>query len=151
MKYYKFILLLLLTFFLSGCERKIDLGVHEVHWDRDMCVRCKMVVSERFYAAQTTDPTTGRTYYFDDIGCLVLWFQEDQITWADSAFIWVTDVKSGVWINAKEAKWTTLDVTPMAFGFAAYTPGTEPDGVEVIAYEEMARRAIVLEARKKRL
>ncbi|HIP60277.1 MAG TPA: hypothetical protein EYH01_07625, partial [Campylobacterales bacterium] len=87
-----FILLLFL-----GCERKIELGVHEVHWDRDMCIRCKMVVSDRMYAAQTTDPTTGKTYYFDDIGCVVLWFVEDEIEWADKAIIWVTDVKTGKW------------------------------------------------------
>jgi hypothetical protein len=142
--------LLLLTFLsFFGCERKIDLGAHEVHWDRDMCVRCKMVVSERIYAAQTTDPITGRTYYFDDIGCVVLWFVEDEIEWADKAIIWVTDVKTGEWINAREAKWSTISITPMAFGFAAHKPGSEPKDTEVITYDEMAKRSIALEERKK--
>ncbi len=144
---------LLLFVFLSfwGCERKIDLNPHDVHWDRDMCVRCKMVVSERQYAAQTTDPTTGRTYYFDDIGCVVLWFVEDEIEWADKAIIWVTDVKTGEWVNAREAKWSTISITPMAFGFAAHKSGTEPEGEEIIGYEEMAKRSIALEERKKGL
>lgn len=132
-----------------GCERKIELGVHDVHWDRDMCVRCKMVVSERQYAAQTTDPTTGKTYYFDDIGCVVLWFEEDKIDWADKAIIWVTDVNSGEWINAREAAWSTISVTPMAFGYAAHKVGTEPEG-EIIGYDEMAKRAIILEEKKKK-
>ncbi len=134
---------------LWGCERKIDLGVHDVHWDRDMCVRCKMVVSERQYAAQTTDPTTGKTYYFDDIGCVVLWFEEDKINWADKAVIWVTDINSGEWINAREAAWSTISVTPMAFGYAAHKAGTEPEG-EIIDYDEMAKRAIILEEKKKK-
>ena len=144
-----FNLFFILLIFL-GCERKIELGVHEVHWDRDMCIRCKMVVSDRMYAAQTTDPTTGKTYYFDDIGCVVLWFVEDEIEWADKAIIWVTDVKTGKWVNAREAKWSTISITPMAFGFAAHKAGSEPKGEEVIGYDEMAKRSIALEMRKKR-
>ncbi len=146
---YKSILFVLALFSFWGCEREIDLNAHDVHWDRDMCIRCKMVVSERQYAAQTTDPITGRTYYFDDIGCAVLWFEEDEIEWADKAIIWVTDVKTGEWINAREAKWSTISITPMAFGFAAYKAGTEPKDKETIDYEEMAKRSIALEARKK--
>ena len=134
---------------LWGCERKIELGAHEVHWDRDMCVRCKMVVSERQYAAQTTNPLTGKTHYFDDIGCLVLWFEEEKIDWADKAILWVTDVNSGEWVNAKKAKWSTISVTPMAFGYAAHKPGSEPKDSEIITYEEMAKRAIALEEKKK--
>ena len=144
-----FNLFFILLIFL-GCERKIELGVHEVHWDRDMCIRCKMVVSDRMYAAQTTDPTTGRTYYFDDIGCVVLWFVEDEIEWADRAIIWVTDVNSGKWINARDAKWSTVSITPMAFGFAAHKAGSEPKDTEIIGYDEMAKRSIALEMRKKR-
>ena len=149
MRNYKVWLALIMIVSFWGCERKIELGVHDVHWDRDMCVRCKMVVSERQYAAQTTDPTTGKTYYFDDIGCVVLWFEEEKIEWADKAIIWVTDVNSGEWINAKEAKWSTISITPMAFGYAAHKPGSEPEG-EIIGYSEMAERAITLEEKKKR-
>jgi len=146
MKLYSLFFLLL---FLFGCEKKIDLDAHKVHWDRDMCIRCKMVVSERKYAAQTTDPTTGRTYYFDDIGCLVMWFKEENIPWADSAKIWVTDKNSGEWIDARTAKYSTEDVTPMGFGFAAYKAGTEPKGVEIIPYEKVVKRSIAMEKIKK--
>ncbi len=114
-----------------------------------MCVRCKMVVSERQYAAQTINPITGKTYFFDDIGCVVLWFEEEDIDWADRAIIWVTDVKTGEWINAKEAKWSTVSITPMAFGFSAHKAGTEPKNTEIIDYEEMVKRSIALEERKK--
>ena len=30
-----------------ACEKKAETGVAEVHWDRDMCSRCVMVVSDR--------------------------------------------------------------------------------------------------------
>jgi hypothetical protein len=149
MKNYKSLLIILTFFSFLGCEKKVDLGAHDVHWDRDMCIRCKMVVSERQYAAQTTNPITGRTYYFDDIGCLVLWFEEDEIEWADKAVVRVIDVKTGEWINAREAKWSTVSITPMAFGFSAYKAGTEPKNEEIIDYDEMVKRSIALEARKK--
>lgn len=151
MKNFSILSVLTLLLLLVGCERKIETGVHNVHWDRDMCIRCKMVVSERHYAVQTTDPETGKTYYFDDIGCLALWFEEDKISWKDKAVIWVTDEKSGEWIDAREAKWSTESITPMAYGFAAHMSGTEPKDVEMIAFDEVIKRSIELERRKNRV
>jgi hypothetical protein len=142
------IFLVLMMFFSFGCEKKIDLGVHKIHWDRDMCVRCKMVVSDREYAVQTTDPKTGKTYYFDDIGCLILWFDEEKIAWADKAKIWVTDKDTKEWIDARTASWSTVSITPMAFGFAAHKVGTEPKG-EIISYEKVVKRSIAMEKIKK--
>jgi len=42
MKHINYLLFgLLFLFGFAGCEKK-DIGaLHEVHWDRDMCVRCK--------------------------------------------------------------------------------------------------------------
>jgi hypothetical protein len=133
---------LLAIFFISGCEREIDLNPHKVHWDRDMCIRCKMVISDRSYVAQVTDPTNGKTYFFDDIGCLILWFKEDDIKWQDQTIIWVADEKSGEWIEAKKAKWSTNSITPMGYGFAAHKNGTEPKDTEIIDYDEVVKRVI---------
>ena len=36
----------------SACEKKISTEVHEIHWDRDMCARCVMVVSDRNQTVQ---------------------------------------------------------------------------------------------------
>ena len=141
MKLFK-VLIFLILFLLFGCDRKIDLNYHEVHWDRDMCERCKMVVSDRNYAAQLTDPKTGKTKYFDDIGCVILWFKESQIDWSNQTKIWVSDEKTGKWINAREAKWTTESITPMGYGFGAYESGTEPKDKEIIDYDEVVKRVL---------
>ncbi len=125
MKKYSF--LLFITFFLFlGCEQKPLGGVQKMHWDRDMCERCKMAISERKYAVQVINPKTNRLYKFDDIGCAVLWMKEEKIPWSDKAIIWITDAKSGKWIDAKRAKYTDDSITPMAFGFAAFTKETAP-------------------------
>jgi nitrous oxide reductase accessory protein NosL len=102
---------------LSACEREISTELKEVHWDRDMCERCKMVVSDRKHAVQVIDAQSGRSYMFDDIGCVVLWFDDAQIAWSKEAKIWITDIISGKWIDARTAFYDTNNITPMGNGF----------------------------------
>jgi len=113
---------------MGGCSsKKSNDGKPAVmHWDRDMCERCKMAVSERKYAVQVINPANGKVYKFDDIGCTVLWFDEEHIPWQDKAIIWITDAKTGEWIDARKAKFTDDTITPMAYGFAAFTDKTFP-------------------------
>jgi len=124
-----YLLVLFVTFVLftvTGCEKKEIGSVEKMHWDRDMCERCKMAISERKYAVQAINPANGKVYKFDDIGCLVLWFKENNIKWQDDAIIWITDANTGKWINARTAKYSDESITPMAYGFAAYTDITFP-------------------------
>ncbi len=127
----KFSLLLLLLLAIIGCEKKQIGEVEKVHWDRDMCERCKMAVSDRKFAFEIIDPKSGKAYKFDDIGCGVLWLEEEKIPWRDKAIMWVTDAKSGEWIDAKKAYYTDDSITPMAYGFAAYSDKTKPKGKEL--------------------
>ncbi len=109
----------ILTFFI-GCEKAPVGDVQKVHWDRDMCERCKMVVSDRNHAVQVINPETSKSYMFDDIGCMVLWFDEENISWKDRAIIWITDVDSGKWIDARTAFYDTINLTPMSYGIGAH-------------------------------
>lgn len=140
---------ILLLLFVAGCESKTaSEAPRETQWDRDMCARCAMVVSERSYAAQVYDPQAGRHRMFDDIGCVVLWFLEEQIPWADEAKIWVKDMQTQKWIDARSALYTTDTISPMGFGFGAHAQGFEGGEREVIDYEEMARRVVKIEYRR---
>ena len=86
-------------------------------WDREACEECKMALSDPHYSAQVIDPK-GRPYYFDDIGCAVLWLGRQP--WKDKARTWVNDVKTSEWIEAKKANWIAGDPqTPMGYGFSA--------------------------------
>ncbi|MBN2895612.1 MAG: hypothetical protein JXK05_06955 [Campylobacterales bacterium] len=138
---------LLLLFLLLGCDGKSGAGVpKEVHWDRDMCVRCAMVVSDKPYAAQVLDPSSGKHYMYDDIGCAVLWLIEEKIPWAEQAKIWVKNLEDQEWIDAKTARYTAMDLTPMGFGFGAHR--SDFNATETIDYAEMARRVIAFEQRR---
>jgi hypothetical protein len=86
-------------------------------WDREACEECKMALSDPHYSAQVIDPN-GKPYYFDDIGCAILWLERQP--WKENARTWVNDVDTTQWIEAKRAKWKSGDPqTPMGYGFAA--------------------------------
>ena len=140
-------LLFLLNF--TGCEKKeISTELHEVHWDRDMCERCKMVTSDRHHAVQVINPQTGKSYMFDDIGCALLWFEDEKIAWKDKAKIWITDVDTGKWIDARTAYYDTHNITPMAYGFAAHEKKESiKAGEEIVSYEDLAKRVFEIEAK----
>ena len=133
-----FATLFLLSF--SGCEKKPIGAADKMHWDRDMCERCKMAISDRKFAAQIIDPKSGKVYKFDDIGCAVLWMDETNIPWRDQAIIWVTDAKTGKWIDARKAKYTDESITPMAYGFAAHSDETLPPDSQVLNFGKVSEK-----------
>jgi len=137
----RFLFLSFLVLFMVGCEKKVDRGVAKVHWDRDMCARCVMVVSDRHNTTQVIDPKNGKKYMFDDIGCMILWFEDEQIEWKNEAIIWITDVDTGKWIDARKAFYDTNNITPMAYGFSAHkTKESIKDGEEIIDFDEVVKR-----------
>jgi len=140
----RFSLLLLFSFFFlldfSGCEKKTVGTVEKMHWDRDMCERCKMAISDRKFAVQIIDPKSGKVYKFDDIGCAVLWMDETNIPWKNQAILWITDAKTGAWIDARKAKYVEGAITPMAYGIAAYSEETVPPGKKVLDFKAAVNR-----------
>jgi len=138
-----FLLLALMLLFLACGEKQDTNKASEMHWDRDMCARCVMVVSDRHNTTQARDPKTGKQYMFDDIGCMAVWMRENNIAPSD-VDIWITDAPSGKWIDAKTASYyTTENVTPMAFGFSAYkSKDSIKDAKEIITYGEVINRVL---------
>jgi hypothetical protein len=100
-----------------------------------------MVVSDRHNTVQFINPHTHKVYMFDDIGCMALWFNDENISWSDDAIVWITDVKTGKWIDAKTALYDTENITPMAYGFSAHATkeSIEPNQ-EIIDYAEVLKR-----------
>jgi len=103
--------LLLITLLLAGCSGEQATGPGEVRWDRESCTRCAMAVSDRHYAAQVRGGAAGqrtRLYKFDDIGCAVVWL--DQQDWSLASYV-------------------TGKVTPMDYGLGAQREAT-PGGMD---------------------
>ncbi|MFV0481051.1 MAG: nitrous oxide reductase accessory protein NosL [Campylobacteraceae bacterium] len=106
--------------FATGCEKKIDLSPKKITYDRDVCERCKMVISAKNYVAQVINPNDGKHYNFDDIGCAILWFKEKNLSLEHEAVIYVADANTSKLIDAKKAFFIDGANTPMNYGFAAH-------------------------------
>lgn len=115
-------LLAALLLLLAGCSGDAGTGPAEVKWDRDVCERCRMVLSDRLYSAQIRGAAEGqktRVYRFDDIGCAVLWLEQQPWRSDPRTEIWVNDYRTGAWIDARTAYYVRERITPMAYGLGA--------------------------------
>ena len=114
---------------LSACSNKGGWpdGMAEIKWDRDTCVRCSMVISDRRFAGEIRGGPDNTVFKFDDPGCLAFWLKEkaDKYPWlADAATrIWIADFNSKsreemTWLDPKRAQFITK-TSPMGYNFAA--------------------------------
>ena len=113
---------LMLIWLLSACGQQDETGPVEVRWDKESCARCAMAVSDHNFAAQVRGAESGKrtqVYKFDDIGCAVIWL--DQQSWKDDprTEVWVADYRDGHWIEARTASYVTDKITPMGYGLGA--------------------------------
>ena len=123
------ILIIPLFLLLVSCGEETNSGPGEVRWDREICARCAMAVSDHSFSAQVRGGRAdkkSKLYKFDDVGCAVIWL--DKQGWKDDARteIWVNDHRNKKWINAKTAWYVKLSShTPMDYGLGAQTDKQE--------------------------
>jgi copper chaperone NosL len=119
-------------------------GMAEIKWDRDTCVRCSMVISDRRFAAEMRGGEKNIVFKFDDIGCAVIWMRDKQkdYPWLAEAAtrFWVADVAGtgDKWLEARKAHYIGGKMSPMAynFGAAAYPQAGAVD------FEEMRQHVL---------
>jgi len=107
---------------LSACDKEADSGPADVRWDREVCERCLMAVGDRRFAAQVRGGASDeqqKLYKFDDLGCAVIWL--DQQSWRDNpeVEIWVNDFNTEQWIDARSAAYVPDQLSPMNYGLGA--------------------------------
>ncbi len=102
-----------------------------------------MVISERRHAVQTRTPGHHTAHAFDDLGCALLWVDEQGLAESDPPQeVWVRDAKDSQWISASSAQFESGFPTPMAYGFATTDHGVALEAVrEQIRTAELGRRS----------
>ncbi len=124
------IIIILVLVFLAGCSREEENGPGKVRWDREVCARCAMAISDRNYSAQIRGGRPDREtklYKFDDIGCAIIWLNKQNWKNDPRTKIWVNDHRNGNWLDAKTAWYVKARNTPMDYGLGAQSdqlPGT---------------------------
>ena len=106
---------------ITGCSPNPQSGPSEIAWDRDICAYCRMIISDRAYAAQVRGGTGNKVYKFDDLGCAVNWLHERGWS-SDEVEIWVGNhhhPHESRWLDARTAHYVSGQTTPMDYGFGA--------------------------------
>lgn len=126
---------------LVGCGQEIDLKAQAPKWDVQTCDRCKMLLSDTKFSAQIVNPADGKHYFFDDLGCALLWLQTKEAQgWADHAIVYATDPQNGKWLNIADNQLIFGYVTPMAYGLGVLPKGSAvPEGKKAVSKEEALR------------
>ena len=112
---------------LLGCGSEQLTGPIEVKWDRDVCKRCNMILSDRTHAAQVRHARadgSSTVHLFDDLGCAMLWLEEQNLNDIKRTEIWVADYRTGDWIDAQSAFYVAGQVTPMGYGLGGQSDPT---------------------------
>lgn len=105
----------------AACKKSVDISPRSVRWDQDICTRCAMHLSDPLNAAQIIDKKTGQVYFFDDLGCAVLWLRTNAVLNKDDAVIYVTDAIDSAWLQHNKAVYAFPYVTPMSFSVSAFS------------------------------
>lgn len=92
--------------------------------------QCGMTIDSLKHSAQAISPE-GKTWFFDDPGCLALWYKD--IKFQKEAVIWVYSNDTNEFIDGKKAWYNKTDATTMGYGFGAYKIKKD----EMISFDEM--------------
>ncbi len=116
------LLIAVFSLLLGGCSGEPETGPGEIRWDREVCERCVMAVSDPNFSAQVRGGPVAdkqKLYKFDDLGCAVIWL--DQQDWKDNPAveIWVNHYQTREWIDARKARYVPNQLTPMNYGLGA--------------------------------
>lgn len=123
------------SIFTVGCGSR-DNGVPRIRYGEETCDRCRMIISEkRFAAAYRTE--AGELRKFDDLGCAIL--HREALKEAATQF-WGYDFEESGWLDARQAFLVRSPdlITPMGFGIAAL-----PTAVKASALVEKVNGQIV--------
>ena len=93
------------------------------------CAKCKMNVNVLDYAAQAVKKN-GDTYFFDDIGCMMLWLEKNA---EEVVTRYVMTLDTHKWVKIEDAHYSRIAPSPMGYGFGA----VESSKASLISYDTM--------------
>ncbi len=114
----EFLIWLLLAIVIVGCQSgsKLD-QPPSIRYGEDPCDECFMLINEERYASAYVN-NQGQARRFDDIGCMLIYHNDNQ---EDVAFFWVKDFNTHKWLRVDNAVFIRSDSihSPMGFGIIA--------------------------------
>lgn len=114
-----FFILILGLFVLTACGPKETVPV-AINAKNDKCAQCNMAVVDDQFATQVV-LKNGKTYTFDDIGCMFKWVKDNPEEEIAAQF--VRDYETQKWIKAENATYVyeRSIKTPMAYNVITFS------------------------------
>ena len=109
-------------------------GPIEPVWDKTACSACAMHVGEPAFAAQW-HAMDGSVHYFDDPGCLLLYWREAKEEPRDA---WFHHHRQERWIPADQTAFVRVDGSPMGFNLGAVGATEGPADFDLTAARRFA-------------
>ncbi len=106
-----------------------------IKYNKTNDTECAMLIKSDRNAAEVVAPD-GRTWFFDDPGCMVKWLKDKPFK--DKATLWVHTLDTKRWIDARKAWYGVKDHTEMHYGFGA----REKPASDRIGFKEMYLRML---------
>lgn len=107
----------------------------EVVFNHYQDTECGMLLDKLQDACEAVAPD-GKTWFFDDAGCLAKWVGENKHR--DEMVLWAYTRDTEQWVDARTAWYSRTDHTAMHYGFAAYQE--RKDGF--LSFPEMVRKML---------
>lgn len=114
----KRILVLLLLVVLAACFDEKKSGPVDIQWGREMCEQCGMIIDDPRFAAEVRDDK-DKIHKFDDVGDAILWLAKNNLKPEAAKEIWVGNMDTGKWMDARAAHFVRVRTSPMGHGFGA--------------------------------
>lgn len=119
------ILPMILFGLLVGCSAEASLEPVAIDLGVDSCTVCNMGINDIAHATQVVFED-GKSDIYDDIGCMIVGFQEDETKIGAG---YVKDHNSGEWIDMNEATYVQESniPTPMSYGIVAFNSSDDAE------------------------
>lgn len=118
MKKFKISLLFFLVALLfNACNSDENMQIIKV------CPECNMELPSSNIHTSTIN-SKGVKHYFDDVGCMVLWADKNEINF-ENVKIEIFSNDTQKYVDAIEAFYSINEKTPMRYGFSAYQENAE--------------------------
>ncbi len=145
MKRFSVLLTISILFAFAACTKK-EAEPRAIIYDRDVCARCVMQLSDPRFVAQAVNKQTGENAVFEEMGCGVMWLEDHG--WDNYTF-YVADLKTGKWVKFDEAYFAIEYITPMAYGIVGMADKESlEEGKTLITKDEAYNRIKTMNAER---
>ena len=128
---------------MSACSKEAAKPV-EINPEMDTCANCNMSVADNQFATEII-LENGKTFVFDDIGCMFNWTDENPDKEINKSF--VRDYQTNEWIDVEESYFVYGEdiKTPMSFNVISFEDQSnakkfvEESGGELLTYEDLQK------------